>query len=153
MSPPLICFFCIREQDLWDPSTPPTERSLLNAHLFPAHHPSQALGPCAMLWMLKPQEDDGEALRTWRAAQRLSWEQLQLCLDQEATLASRRALFFRQALQKARLMLEMRQDRSLCPLIRAAVGEGCPGSMLAMLDQGECAGLGRLGNRQASLAS
>lgn len=106
-----------------------------------------------MLWMLKPQEDGGEALQTWRAAQRLSWEQLQLCLDREATLASRRALFFRQALQKARLMLEMRQDRSLCPLIRAAVGEGCPGSLLAMLDQGECAGLGRLGNGQASLTS
>lgn len=90
--------------------------------------------------MLDPQEDGGKALRAWRACWRLSWEQLQPCLDRAATLASRRDLFFRQALCKARHVLEARQDLSLRPLIQAAVREGCPGPLLATLDQGECAG-------------
>lgn len=89
--------------------------------------------------MLYPQEDRGEALRAWRASWRLSWEQLQPCLDRAATLASRRDLFFCQALQKARHVLEARQDLCLLPLIRAAVGEGCSGPLLATLDKGECA--------------
>ncbi|KAK1330581.1 hypothetical protein QTO34_010776, partial [Cnephaeus nilssonii] len=95
----------------------------------------RALGPRDMLWMLDPQEDGGEALWAWRASWRLSWEQLQPCLDRGATLASRRDLFFRQALHKARKVLEARQDLSLRPLIRAAVREGCPGLLLATLDQ------------------
>lgn len=130
----------IRDWDLWDPDTPPAERCLLSARLFPVLHPLRALGPRDMLWMLDPQEDRGKALRAWRACWRLSWEQLQPCLDRAATLASRRDLFFRQALHKARRVLEARQDLSLCPLIRAAVREGCPGPLLATLDQGECAG-------------
>lgn len=99
----------------------------------------RALGPQDVLWMLYPQEDRGEALRAWRASWRLSWEQLQPCLDRAATLASRRDLFFCQALQKARHVLEARQDLCLRPLIRAAVGEGCSGPLLATLDKGECA--------------
>lgn len=87
--------------------------------------------------MLDPPEDGGEALKAWRACWRLSWEQLQPHLDRAATLASRRDLFFRQALHKAQQVLETRQDLSLCPLIRAAVHEGCPGLLLATLDQGE----------------
>ncbi|XP_004600934.2 L-fucose kinase isoform X1 [Sorex araneus] len=141
----------VREQDLWDPSVPPAERSLLSARLFPVHHSSKALGPRDMLWMLEPPDDGGEALQTWRVSQRLSWEQLQACLDRTATLASRRALFFRQALQKARHMLEAQQDRSLRPLIRAAVGEGCPGPLLAMLDQ-VAAGVGDAGVAARALA-
>lgn len=90
--------------------------------------------------MLDPQEDGGKALRAWRACWRLSWEQLQPCLDRAAILASRRDLFFCQALRKARHVLEARQDLSLRPLIRAAVREGCPGPLLATLDQGECTG-------------
>lgn len=90
--------------------------------------------------MLDPQEEAGEALWAWRASWRLSWEQLQPCLDRAATLASRRDLFFRQALHKARRVLEAQQDLSLRPLIWAAVREGCPGPLLATLDQGECAG-------------
>ena len=82
----------------------------------------------------------GRALRAWRACWRLSWAQLQPCLDRGATLAARRDLFFRQALNKARHVLEARQDLSLRPLTRAAVHEGCAGSLLATLDQGECAG-------------
>ncbi|XP_076989103.1 L-fucose kinase isoform X1 [Tamandua tetradactyla] len=125
----------IRDWDLWDPETPLAERGLLSARLFPILHPSRALGPQDLLWMLDPQEDGGKALRAWRAAWRLSWEQLQLCVDRAATLASRRDLFFRQALHKARHVLEARQDLSLRPLIQAAVHEGCPGPLLATLDQ------------------
>ncbi|XP_058384226.1 L-fucose kinase isoform X1 [Diceros bicornis minor] len=125
----------IRDWDLWDPDMPPAERCLLSARLFPVLHPSRALGPRDMLWMLDPQEDGGEALRAWRASWRLSWEQLQPCVDRAATMASRQDLFFRQALPKARHVLEARQDLSLRPLIRAAVREGCPGPLLATLDQ------------------
>ncbi|XP_069918830.1 L-fucose kinase isoform X2 [Oryctolagus cuniculus] len=126
----------IREWDLWDPDTPPAERCLPSARLFPVLHPSRALGPQDMLWMLDPKEHGGETLRTWRASWRLSWEQLQPCLDRAATLVSRRNLFFCQALRKAQHVLEARQDLSLRPLIRAAVREGCPGPLLARLDQG-----------------
>ncbi|CAD7689136.1 unnamed protein product [Nyctereutes procyonoides] len=125
----------VRAWDLWDPDTPPAERCLLGARLFPVLHPSRTLGPQDMLWMLDPQEDGGKALRAWRACWRLSWEQLQPCLDRAATLAFRRDLFFRQALLKARHVLEARQDLSLRPLIRAAVREGCPRPLLATLDQ------------------
>lgn len=125
----------IREWDLWDPDTPPAQRGLPSARLFPVLHPSRTLGPQDMLWMLDPKEHGGEALRTWRASWRLSWEQLQPCLDRAATLASRRDLFFRQSLSKAQRVLEARQDLSLRPLIRAAVREGCPGPLLAKLDQ------------------
>ncbi|XP_025867435.2 L-fucose kinase isoform X2 [Vulpes vulpes] len=125
----------VRTWDLWDPDTPPVERCLLGARLFPVLHPSRTLGPQDMLWMLDPQEDGGKALRAWRACWRLSWEQLQPCLDRAATLAFRRDLFFRQALLKARHVLEARQDLSLRPLIRAAVREGCPRPLLATLDQ------------------
>ncbi|XP_036689750.1 L-fucose kinase isoform X3 [Balaenoptera musculus] len=40
-----------------------------------------------------------------------------------------------EALHKARHVLEARQDLSLRPLIRAAVHEGCPGPLMATLDQ------------------
>uniref|UniRef100_A0A2K5TJM9 Fucose kinase n=1 Tax=Macaca fascicularis TaxID=9541 RepID=A0A2K5TJM9_MACFA len=124
----------VRAWDLWDPDTPPAECCLPSARLFPVLHPSRDLGPQDLLWMLDRQEDGGEALRAWRASWRLSWEQLQPCLDRAATLASRRDLFFRQALHKARHVLEARQDLSLSPLIWAAVREGC-GPLLATLDQ------------------
>uniref|UniRef100_G3SYL4 L-fucose kinase n=1 Tax=Loxodonta africana TaxID=9785 RepID=G3SYL4_LOXAF len=141
----------IRDWDLWDPDTPPTERCLLSARLFPVFHPLRAVGPCDLLWMLDPKQDEGEALRAWRAAWRLSWEQLQPCLDRGATLASRRDLFFHQALHKARHVLEARQDLSLHPLIRAAVREGCPGPLLTTLDQ-VAAGAGDPGVAARALA-
>nr|XP_030719243.1 L-fucose kinase isoform X7 [Globicephala melas] len=141
----------IRDWDLWDPDMPPIECCLLNARLFPVLHPSRALGPQDMLWMLDPQEAGSKALRTWRASWRLSWEQLQPCLDRAATLASRRHLFFRQALHKARHVLEARQDLSLRPLIQAAVREGCPGPLMATLDQ-VAAGVGDPGVAARALA-
>nr|XP_058902051.1 L-fucose kinase isoform X3 [Kogia breviceps] len=141
----------IRDWDLWDPDMPPIERCLLSARLFPVLHPSRALGPQDMLWMLDPQEDGSKALRAWRASWRLSWEQLQPCLDRAATLASRRHLFFRQALHKVRHVLEARQDLSLRPLIQAAVREGCPGPLMATLDQ-VAAGVGDPGVAARALA-
>ncbi|KAM5263136.1 LOW QUALITY PROTEIN: L-fucose kinase [Ctenodactylus gundi] len=125
----------IRDWDLWDPDTPHMERCLLSARLFPVLHPFKGCGPKDVLWMLDPQADGGKALRAWRASWRLSWEQLQPHLDRGVTLASRRNLFFLQALSKARHVLEAQRDLSLRPLIRAAVYEGCPGTLLAMLDQ------------------
>ncbi|XP_023564926.1 L-fucose kinase isoform X4 [Octodon degus] len=125
----------IRAWDLWDPDTYPSEHHLLSARLFPVLHPLSTPGPQDMLWVLDPQEDGGKALRAWRASWRLSWEQLQPHLDRAATLASRRDLFFCQALRKAQHVLETRQNLSLRPLIRAAVHEDCPGPLLAMLDQ------------------
>ncbi|XP_017724226.1 PREDICTED: L-fucose kinase isoform X3 [Rhinopithecus bieti] len=141
----------VRAWDLWDPDTPPAECCLPSARLFPVLHPSRDLGPQDLLWMLDRQEDGGEALRAWRASWRLSWEQLQPCLDRAATLASRRDLFFRQALHKARHVLEARQDLSLRPLIWAAVREGCPGPLLATLDQ-VAAGAGDPGVAARALA-
>nr|XP_031536672.1 L-fucose kinase isoform X5 [Vicugna pacos] len=141
----------IRDWDLWDPDMPPTERCLLSARLFPVLHRSRALGPQDMLWMLDPQDDGGKALRAWRTSWRLSWEQLQQCLDRAATLASRRDLFFRQAQHKVRRVLEARQDLSLRPLIRAAVHEGCPGPLMATLDQ-VAAGAGDPGVAARALA-
>ncbi|XP_022438932.1 L-fucose kinase isoform X4 [Delphinapterus leucas] len=141
----------IRDWDLWDPDMPPIERCLLSARLFPVLHPSRALGPQDMLWMLDPQEAGSKALRAWRACWRLSWEQLQPCLDRAATLASRRHLFFRQALHKARHVLEARQDLSLRPLIQAAVREGFPGPLMATLDQ-VAAGVGDPGVAARALA-
>nr|XP_055222335.1 L-fucose kinase isoform X3 [Gorilla gorilla gorilla] len=141
----------VRAWDLWDPDTLPAEYCLPSARLFPVLHPSRELGPQDLLWMLDHQEDGGEALRAWRASWRLSWEQLQLCLDRAATLASRRDLFFRQALHKARHVLEARQDLSLRPLIWAAVREGCPGPLLATLDQ-VAAGAGDPGVAARALA-
>ncbi|XP_039707745.1 L-fucose kinase isoform X2 [Pteropus medius] len=141
----------IRNWDLWDPDTPPAERHLLSARLFPVLHPSRALGPRDMLWMLDPHEDGGKALWAWRASWRLSWEQLQPRLDRAATLASRRDLFFRQALRKARHVLQDQQDLSLRPLIRAAVSEGCAGPLLATLDQ-VAAGTGDPGVAARALA-
>ncbi|XP_027948311.1 L-fucose kinase isoform X4 [Eumetopias jubatus] len=111
----------------------------------------RVLGPQDLLWMLHPQEDGGKALRAWRACWRLSWEQLQPCLDRAATLASRRDLFFRQALRKVKHVLEARQDLSLRPLIRAAVREGCPGPLLATLDH-VAAGAGDPGVAARALA-
>ncbi|XP_030780340.1 L-fucose kinase isoform X3 [Rhinopithecus roxellana] len=141
----------VRAWDLWDPDTPPAECCLPSARLFPVLHPSRDLGPQDLLWMLDRQEDGGEALRAWRASWRLSWEQLQPCLDRAATLASRRDLFFRQALHKARHVLEARQDLSLRPLIWAAVREGCPRPLLATLDQ-VAAGAGDPGVAARALA-
>ncbi|XP_072492684.1 L-fucose kinase isoform X2 [Notamacropus eugenii] len=123
----------IRDGDLWDVDTPPAERCLLTARLFPVFFASRSPIPQDVLWLLGSR--GGDSLRVWRAAWRMSWKQLQLHLDQTAALASRRTLFFQQAQGKVRRVLEGRQDQSLLPLIRAATYEGCHGLLLTTLDQ------------------
>ncbi|KAM6223797.1 L-fucose kinase [Rhynchocyon petersi] len=124
----------VRDWDLWDVDMVPSERCLLNARLFPVAYPSKIMGLKNLLWLLNPQENGDTALRVWRASWRLSWEQLQACVDQAATVSARRDLFFHQALDKARYVLETRQDVSLRPIIRAAVQESCSGFLLDILD-------------------
>lgn len=66
----------------------------------------------------------------------MSWEELQACLDQEAELSSRKALFFLQAQYKLRRVLTEHSNCSLLPLIRSAVIEGYQDAMLNTLDEG-----------------
>uniref|UniRef100_A0A674IQY7 L-fucose kinase n=1 Tax=Terrapene triunguis TaxID=2587831 RepID=A0A674IQY7_9SAUR len=123
----------IREGDIWGSEVPRRSRCLLNARLFPVLHAAEPLGVQDVLWFLGSQE--GEGLGRWRASWRMSWEQLLMCLDQEAELASRRALFFRQAQGKLRRVLLEHKDCSLLPLIRTAVSEGYQEAVLSTLDQ------------------
>ncbi|XP_030437400.1 L-fucose kinase isoform X1 [Gopherus evgoodei] len=123
----------IREGDLWGSEVPRRSRCLLNARLFPVLHAAEPLGVQDVLRFLGSQE--GEGLGQWRASWRMSWEQLLMCLDQEVELASRRALFFRQAQGKLRGVLLEHRDCSLLPLIRTAVNEGYQEAMLSTLDQ------------------
>ncbi|XP_074864421.1 L-fucose kinase [Carettochelys insculpta] len=123
----------IREGDLWGADVPPSSRCLLNARLFPVLHAAEPLGVQHVLCLLG--SPAGEGLRGWRAAWRMSWEELLTCLDQEEDLASRRALFFQQAQGKLRRVLLEHQDCSLLPLIRSAVHEGYQEAVLGTLDQ------------------
>ncbi|XP_068943745.1 L-fucose kinase isoform X2 [Petaurus breviceps papuanus] len=122
----------IWDGDIWDVDTPPEEHCLLTARLFPVFSTSRSPGLQDVLWLLG---SSGGSLQAWRASWRMSWKQIQLYLDQAATLASRRTLFFQQAQGKVRRVLEGRQDHSLLPLIRAATHEGCHGLLLTTLDQ------------------
>ncbi|XP_068549098.1 L-fucose kinase isoform X1 [Anas acuta] len=125
----------IREGDLWDAQTPPSSRCLLSARLFPVLHASEALGLEDVLWLLAPTAGPGGRLARWRAAWRMSWEELLPCLDKEAELGARRALFFLQGQRKVRRVLLGRQDGSLLPLIRSAVHEGYHEAVLGTLDE------------------
>lgn len=126
-----------REGDLWDAQTPPSSRCLLSARLFPVLHASEALGLEDVLWLLAPTAGPGGRLARWRAAWRMSWEELLPCLDKEAELGARRALFFLQGQRKVRRVLLGRQDGSLLPLIRSAVHEGYHEAVLGTLDEGK----------------
>jgi len=127
----------VREGDLWDAETPWSSRCLLSARLFPVLHACEALGLEDVLWLLAPAAVAGERLARWRAAWRMSWQELLPCLDKAAELGARRALFFLQGQRKVRRVLLGRQDRSLLPLARSAVHEGYHQAMLDMLDEGE----------------
>uniref|UniRef100_A0A8C3CCH5 L-fucose kinase n=1 Tax=Cairina moschata TaxID=8855 RepID=A0A8C3CCH5_CAIMO len=124
-----------REGDLWDAQTPPSSRCLLSARLFPVLHASEALGLEDVLWLLAPTAGPGGQLARWRAAWRMSWEELLPCLDKEAELGARRALFFLQGQRKVRRVLLGCQDGSLLPLIRSAVHEGYHEAVLGTLDE------------------
>ncbi|NXX78416.1 FUK kinase, partial [Urocolius indicus] len=124
----------IQEGDLWDAETPPRSRSLLSARLFPVLHAHEALGLQDVLWLLAPAAAD-ERLARWRAAWRMSWQELLPCLDEAAELAARRHLFFLQGQRKVRRVLLGRRDCSLLPLTRSAVHEGYHEAVLGTLDE------------------
>uniref|UniRef100_A0A8C3LVN7 L-fucose kinase n=1 Tax=Chrysolophus pictus TaxID=9089 RepID=A0A8C3LVN7_CHRPC len=125
----------IRKGDLWDAETPQKDCCLLSARLFPVLHASEALGLEDVLWLLAPAAS-GDRLARWRAAWRMSWQELLPCLDKAAELGARRDLFFLQGQRKVRRVLLGRQDGSLLPLIRSAVYEGYHEALLGTLDEG-----------------
>ncbi|NXH20299.1 FUK kinase, partial [Bucco capensis] len=124
----------IREGDLWDAEMPRRSRCLLSARLFPVLHAREALGLEDVLWLLAP-AGTSKHLARWRAAWRMSWQELLPCLDKAAELAARRDLFFLQGQHKVRRVLLGRQDCSLLPLARSAVHEGYHQAVLGTLDE------------------
>uniref|UniRef100_A0A8C3Q456 L-fucose kinase n=1 Tax=Geospiza parvula TaxID=87175 RepID=A0A8C3Q456_GEOPR len=125
----------VREGDLWDAETLRRSRCLLSARLFPVLHAREALGLEDVLWLLGLATVPSEQLVRWRTAWRMSWQELLLCLDMEAELGARQALFFLQGQHKVRRVLLGRQDSSLLPLARSAVHEGYHKAMLDTLDE------------------
>ncbi|NWR60101.1 FUK kinase, partial [Bucorvus abyssinicus] len=126
----------IREGDLWDAETPQRSRCLLSARLFPVLHACEALGLEDVLWLLAPAAAvASKQLARWRAAWRMSWQELLPCLDKAAELGARQALFFLQGQHKVRRVLLGHQDSSLLPLTRSAVHEGYHEAMLGTLDE------------------
>ncbi|XP_037265116.1 L-fucose kinase isoform X1 [Falco rusticolus] len=125
----------IREGDLWDAEMPQRSRCLLSARLFPVLHACEVLGLEDVLWLLAPAAVAGERLARWRAAWRMSWQELLPCLDKAAELGARQALFFLQGQRKVRRVLLGRQDSSLLPLARSAVHEGYHEAVLGTLDE------------------
>ncbi|XP_017596507.1 PREDICTED: L-fucose kinase isoform X3 [Corvus brachyrhynchos] len=125
----------VREGDLWDAETPRRSRCLLSARLFPVLHAREALGLEDVLWLLGLATVASEQLARWRMAWRMSWQELLPCLDTEAELGARQALFFLQGQCKVRRVLLGRQDSSLLPLARSAVHEGYHEAMLGTLDE------------------
>ncbi|XP_062817746.1 L-fucose kinase isoform X1 [Anolis carolinensis] len=130
----------IRREDLWSGDVLPGRGCLLNAHLFPVLHASEALSLGDLLWLLGGTPGPGQ-LQLWRGAWRLSWEELRTGLDQEAELAARADLFFRQAQCKIRSTLQEGGGASLRPLLHSAALEGHQKTMLDALDDvASCAG-------------
>nr|XP_033798542.1 L-fucose kinase [Geotrypetes seraphini]XP_033798543.1 L-fucose kinase [Geotrypetes seraphini]XP_033798544.1 L-fucose kinase [Geotrypetes seraphini]XP_033798545.1 L-fucose kinase [Geotrypetes seraphini]XP_033798546.1 L-fucose kinase [Geotrypetes seraphini]XP_033798547.1 L-fucose kinase [Geotrypetes seraphini]XP_033798548.1 L-fucose kinase [Geotrypetes seraphini] len=126
----------IREGDVWGPEILPHKRCLMNARLFPIFHPLEVLSVEAVLWFLKSEDSKRCAqLKQWHSSWRMSWEELLMHSDQEASLALRRVLFFHQAQKKVQKVLLERKDCSLLMLIKAAVHEGYCEPLLATLDQ------------------
>ncbi|NXX51652.1 FUK kinase, partial [Tricholaema leucomelas] len=139
-----------REGDLWHTEVAGSSRRLLTARLFPVLHPRRALGLQDVLWLLAPTVP-GEQLARWRAAWRMSWQELLPCLDKAAQLGARRALFFLQGQRKVRRVLLGRQDSSLLPLACSAVHEGYHQAVLGTLDE-VASGSGEAGIAARALA-
>ncbi|XP_066493158.1 L-fucose kinase isoform X2 [Tiliqua scincoides] len=123
----------IRSQDVWSSDIPARSHCLLNARLFPVLHASEPLGLGDLLWFLGSLK--AGQLQRWQTSWRMSWQELRACLDQEAELSSRKALFFQQAQNKLQRALTEHSNCSLLPLIRSAVIEGYQEAMLNTLDQ------------------
>ncbi|XP_066439899.1 L-fucose kinase [Eleutherodactylus coqui] len=122
----------ICESDLWGCERT-NEPSVLTAALFPVLHPSNSLGLQDVLWFLNPRHQNTQ-LQLWRSSWRMSWQQIRQHRDQERTLQARREMFFSQALDKVQRILLGREERSLMPIIRAAVLEGTHHKLLCTLD-------------------
>ncbi|XP_075694364.1 LOW QUALITY PROTEIN: L-fucose kinase [Rhinoderma darwinii] len=124
----------ICQSDLWG-SGGHREPSVLTAPLFPVLHPSESLGIGDVLWFLSPRDQNTEHhAELWRSSWRMSWQQIRQHRDQERTLQSRRQLFFLQAQDKVQRILLGREEKSLMPIIRAAVLEGAHATLLNTLD-------------------
>ncbi|KAM3829017.1 L-fucose kinase isoform 2-T2 [Vipera latastei] len=139
----------IRSQDLWSPDVPPDKRCLLNARLFPVLCASEPLDLGDLLWLLGSPET--RRLQSWRRAWRMSWKEMRAYLDQEAELASRKAIFFLQAQRKIQRVLTQQRNCSLLPLIRSAVLDGFGEALLDTLDR-VAAAAGDLGVAARTLA-
>ncbi|XP_063801940.1 L-fucose kinase isoform X2 [Pseudophryne corroboree] len=125
----------ICESDLWGYEAPGRERSVLTAPLFPILHPCESLGVGDVLWFLSPGSGERERRRQrWRSSWRMSWQQIRQHRDQEKALQDRREIFFTQAQKKVQKVLLGREERSLMPIIRAAVQEGEHQRLLDTLD-------------------
>ncbi|CAN2389283.1 L-fucose kinase [Pristimantis euphronides] len=124
----------ICESDLWGCERS-SEQSVLTAPLFPVLHPSHTLGLGDVLWFIIPSDQNTQhQLQRWRSSWRMSWQQIRQHRDQERTLQARRELFFSQAQDKVQRILLGREERSLIPIIRAAVLEGTHHKLLDTLD-------------------
>ncbi|KAM9301554.1 L-fucose kinase [Gastrophryne carolinensis] len=129
----------ISESDLWGSKIQRSERSVLSAPLFPVLHPSESLNIGDVLWFLESGSSSSGAelerrRRRWRGSWRMSWHQMRQHQDQERALRARREVFFSQAQEKVQKILLGREERSLMPIIRAAVQEGAHQRLLNILD-------------------
>ncbi|XP_075045508.1 LOW QUALITY PROTEIN: L-fucose kinase [Mixophyes fleayi] len=127
----------ICESDLWGYEARGTERTVLTAPLFPILHPCESLGVGDVLWFLSSGDCSAESERQrqrWRSSWRMSWQQIRQHRDQERALQARREVFFTQAQKKVQDVLLGREERSLMPIIRAAVQEGEHQRLLDTLD-------------------
>ncbi|NP_001108290.1 fucose kinase L homeolog [Xenopus laevis] len=127
----------ICDNDLWGLGTHANEHSLLSAPLFPVLHPSEPLMVRDVLWFLGSKKGSGDLesqLQRWRSSWRMSWQELRQYRDQEKALQNRRQTFFRQAEAKLQKALLNREERSLLPIIRAAVQERSHELLLTTLD-------------------
>ncbi|XP_068115798.1 L-fucose kinase isoform X2 [Hyperolius riggenbachi] len=127
----------ISESELRGSDAGSGQRSVLTAPLFPVLHPSESLGVGDVLWFLSsatPGSEHERRRQRWRSSWRMSWQQIQQYQDQERALQARRELFFSQGVEKVQRILLGREERSLMPIIRAAVQEGAYQRLLSTLD-------------------
>ncbi|XP_072278918.1 L-fucose kinase isoform X2 [Pyxicephalus adspersus] len=127
----------ISERDLWGSEHHSSECSVLTAPLFPVLHPSESLGIGDVLWFLRSGTCRAECeswRQRWCSSWRMSWQQIRQHRDQERSLQARREVFFSQAMEKVNRILLGREERSLMPIIRAAVQEGTSQRLLDTLD-------------------
>ncbi len=92
--------------DIWDEETPPGERTLWNARLFPAVKEHQEYRQ--WLWMHTPGKAKKKDCQAWRKAERYSLEEILAAADQEAFHRRRRQI--RTALVRGSLRSIFRPD-------------------------------------------